>query len=270
MEIRKINISHEYGLDGDAALTCMLHDSGEEMRAYNSSLPAIIVVPGGGYCYVSAREGDPVAVNYFARHYQAFVLNYSVAPDYRWPLPLTQLAASVDYVRSHADELGIDPGRIFVEGFSAGGHLVGCLANMYDSLPVPEARGKRLSARPDAVALCYPVINYDSHHGSLESLAGEGNEKLYDALALEKRVTAAHPPTFIWTTAGDKAVDPRATTVYATALLTAGVMTECHVFPTGGHGGATCDECTVTGSRKSELAAAKIWLDLSDRFFKSL
>ena len=74
MEIRTVNIAELYGIEGSAPLKCFLHENTVEMSAYNKKLPAMIVAPGGGYHFVSERECDPVAVDFFNRHYNAFVL----------------------------------------------------------------------------------------------------------------------------------------------------------------------------------------------------
>ena len=81
MEIKTINLSELYGIGGTATLKCFLHKGDGEMAPYNQNLPAMIAVPGGGYHFVSEREGDPVAVEFFNRHYNAFTLVSDVAPE---------------------------------------------------------------------------------------------------------------------------------------------------------------------------------------------
>lgn len=271
MEIRTVDIAELYGIEGSAPLKCFLHENTAEMSAYNKKLPAMIVVPGGGYHFVSERECDPVAVEFFNRHYNAFVLKYSVAP-YRYPTALTQLAAAVDYVKRNAGRLGVDKSRVFVVGFSAGGHLAGCLANFCDSLPVPELKGRKLDARPTGVVLSYPVINNDSHLGSFKNLLGidDVNCPEADALSLEKTVTPDNPPCFLWTTAQDNCVNPMATVLYTSALLKNGVTCESHIFPYGWHGASVCDERCNRRDGTEIFKKSKIWLELADEFLKSL
>lgn len=273
MDIKTINISEKYGLDGNATLKCFLHQSDGEMERFNKALPAMIVVPGGGYHWCSKREGDPIAVDFFNRHYNSFVLEYSVAP-YRYPLSLTQLAATVDFVKRNASELSVDPERVFVVGFSAGGHLTANLSVACDNLPVPEAGGVRLDARPKAVVLSYPVIYPDSHLGSFKNLLGltdeEATGERAQALALDRLVTPSTPPTFIWTTREDRVVNPNATVRHTQALLQNGVIFESHIFPYGDHGGATCDGRTVLGDNCVALKKATMWVELADDFCKSL
>lgn len=147
MNIETIELSKLYKIEGTATLKCFVHDTDEEMKRYNNDLPAMIVCPGGGYGFTSRREADPIAVEFYNRKYAAFVLNYDVAP-YRYPVALTELAAAVDYVRKNAEKFRVNPDRIFVVGFSAGGHLVGNLANFWNNLPVPEANGKNSTRNP--------------------------------------------------------------------------------------------------------------------------
>lgn len=270
MEIKRVDLNEEYGLGVETPLKMFLHGQEDEMKPFNEKLPAMVVVPGGGYGFTSEREADPIALEYFIRHYNAFVVRYAVAPS-RYPTALTQVACAVDYVKKHAAELNVDENKVFAVGFSAGGHLTGCLANFCDDLPVPEAGGKKLDARPAGVVLSYPVITPHSHEDSFKNLLGITNVDCpeAEALSLDKTVTAANPPCFIWATVTDACVDPIATLLYTTALHKNKVKYECHIFPEGPHGLATCNEETYvdlpTGCEKSGA-----WIELSDKFLKSL
>jgi acetyl esterase/lipase len=270
MDIRVINISEEYGLDGNATLTAITKSRNPEVDRYNNNLDAMIVVPGGGYQFVSEREADPIAFEFLSKKYNAFVLRYNVAP-YRFPLALTQLACSVDYIKKHAKEFGINPDRIFVCGFSAGGHLCGCLANFWSNLPQDYIAGKDIDAKIKGVVLSYPVIHNCSHIGSFKNLLGieDANCPEAEALSLEKSVNDNNPPCFIWTTATDACVDPMATVYYTAEYLKRKIKIESHIFPTGQHGGATCDEKT-NGPNCDQIKPASCWFDLADRFLQSL
>lgn len=272
MEIKIVNLSELYGIGGTATLKCFLHKGDGEMAPYNQNLPAMIAVPGGGYHFVSEREGDPVAVEFFNRHYNAFTLVYDIAPAARYPLALTELACAVDYIKTHAEELHVDPKRVFAAGFSAGGHLVGCLANFYKNLPVPEADGKKLDAALTGIVLGYPVITPGSHGGSFENLLGtkDMNAPEVQALSLEKTVTPDNPPCFIWTTAEDTCVDPMATVMYTTALIKNKVTVESHIFPYGWHGSSVGDERVFTAEQATNFVRVREWTDLAAKFLESL
>lgn len=272
MDIKIVNLSELYGIGGTATLKCFLHKGDGEMAPYNQNLPAMIAVPGGGYHFVSEREGDPVAVEFFNRHYNAFTLVYDIAPAARYPLALTELACAVDYIKTHAEELHVDPKRVFAAGFSAGGHLVGCLANFYKNLPVPEADGKKFDAALTGIVLGYPVIMPGSHGGSFENLLGtkDMNAPEAQALSLEKTVTPDNPPCFIWTTAEDTCVDPMATVMYTTALLKNKVTVESHIFPYGWHGSSVGDERVFTAEQATHFVRVREWTDLAAKFLESL
>ena len=272
MDIKIVNLSELYGIGGTATLKCFLHKGDGEMAPYNQNLPAMIAVPGGGYHFVSEREGDPVAVEFFNRHYNAFTLVYDIAPAARYPLALTELACAVDYIKTHAEELHVDRKRVFAAGFSAGGHLVGCLANFYKNLPVSEANGKKLDAALTGIVLGYPVIMPGSHGGSFENLLGtkDMNAPEAQALSLEKTVTPDNPPCFIWTTAEDTCVDPMASVMYTTALLKNKVTVESHIFPYGWHGSSVGDERVFTAEQATNFVRVREWTDLAAKFLESL
>ena len=140
MEIKRIDLNEYYSLGVQTPVKMFLHGQEEEIKKFNQKLPAMIVVPGGGYAMTSEREADPIALEYFTRHYNTFIVRYACAP-YRYPTSLTQLACAVDYVKKHADEFNVDTNKIFAVGFSAGGHLLASLANAWNNLPVPVVDG---------------------------------------------------------------------------------------------------------------------------------
>lgn len=273
MKIVEINISERYKIEGNATLTCYLNENEGELARYNKSLPAIIVAPGGGYAFVSRREAEPIAIEFLSRHYNVFVLNYDVAP-YRYPVPLMQLACSVDYVKRNARKLGVNAKQVFAIGFSAGGHLVGLLSNLYDNLPQKEINGKQLDAKLSGVILSYPVIYPNSHLGSFKNLLGltdeEATGKKAQKFALQKMVTPNTTPTFIWATREDDCVTVDATIEYSKALSANGVVFESHIFPYGWHGLSTCDTRTNDKKDVSNFQKAQVWLDLANEFLQTL
>ena len=202
--------------------------------------PAVIVVPGGGYHFVSRREAEPVASWFYAAGYQVFTLEYLCRPQgVGYPEQLLELACAMDYVKRNAEEFFINKDEIFVVGFSAGGHLVADLCNEYAE--VPSLYGGMLDCKPTGAALCYPVT--ESNSGTFENLtfnlSDERREELKTKLDLSARVTSATPPTFIWTTAEDDIVPVHNSLNYALALDRAKVPFELHVYPHGRHGLST-------------------------------
>ena len=269
----KINLSEKYAIPGNAVLETFVHSDSKEMHPFVQDLPCRLVCPGGGYWFTSEREGEPIAIDFYNRNYNAFVLWYDISQSgARYPLALTELACAVDYIRKNADKFRINPDKIYVSGFSAGGHLVANLANFWHDLPGDFISPEKLNAKPNGIVLGYPVIYPESHMGSYENLLGDrlqSDKALVEKLTLDKTVTDKNPPCFVWTTFEDRTVRPDATLRYADALNKAGVVCECHVFPYGGHGAACCDNRTITGACEG-IGRAKIWFDLCAEFLKSL
>ncbi|RGY97247.1 alpha/beta hydrolase [Clostridium sp. AM58-1XD] len=202
--------------------------------------PAVIICPGGGYERCSDREAEPVAMQFSAMGYHAFVLEYSVAP-YRFPAALLELAKAVAYLRSRGKEWEIDTERIAVCGFSAGGHLAASLGVFWNREDVYGAVGETPEAvRPDRLILCYPVISSGEygHQDSFRNLLGEayGSATDMEMVSLEKQAGAHVPPVFMWHTDEDATVPAENSMLFAMALRKAGVSLEYHLFPHGRHG----------------------------------
>jgi len=206
-------------------------------------LPAIVICPGGGYSYVSPRESFPVGREYLAAGYHVFILNYSTKENAKGFEPLLQLCATIAHIRTHAEDWMVDPGKIAVCGFSAGGHLAassGTLANTEEFRKIWQGDDNIL---PNAMVLGYPVIlaNEFAHSGSIQNVSGaEVGSDTYRWFSLDRHVTEKTPPTFLWHTAADKLVPVENSLCFAAALSAAKVPFELHVFPQGGHGMSTC------------------------------
>ncbi|UJF34437.1 alpha/beta hydrolase [Paenibacillus hexagrammi] len=216
---------------------------------------AIIVCPGGGYVRRAPHEGEPVALWLNSLGISAFVLHYRVAPN-RHPLPLQDAQRAIRTVRHYAKEWSIDPNRLGILGFSAGGHLTSTAATHFDDgNPQADDPVETYSSRPDLQVLCYPVITFGehTHAGSKLSLLGESpDEEWVRQLSNETRVTPDSPPAFLWHTADDAAVPVENSLQYAAALSRQQVPFELHVFPSGVHG---------LGLAESH-PEAKAWTDL--------
>ena len=148
---------YTHTLPSGAKLTGYLRDETNEMPAFNIR-PAMLILPGGGYAFCSAREADPIAMQFLQAGYQTFVLEYTCAhtPEQaplRWQ-PLIDAAGAILHLRRNAAKLRLDPFKIAVCGFSAGGHLAASTAILWDAAPVQKALGITAEeARPDAVVL---------------------------------------------------------------------------------------------------------------------
>lgn len=200
---------------------------------------AVIVFPGGGYTHKATHEGEPVALWLNKIGLSAFVLNYRVSP-YKYPYPILDAMRAVRLVRYNAKKWNIKEDKIGILGFSAGGHLAATVGTQFDfgnrsSIDPVE----RVSSRPDALILCYPVITMKEYtnRGSLVNLLGETPDKnLVDLLSNETKVSEHTPPAFLWHTSDDKSVPVENSLMFADALKKHGIPFELHVFPNGRHG----------------------------------
>ncbi|MBR3268443.1 MAG: alpha/beta hydrolase [Oscillospiraceae bacterium] len=214
--------------------------------------PAVVICPGGGYDFCSARESDPVAMRFAGYGVQAFILYYNCRNPF--PANLLELAAAVAYVRSHAEEYEVDPNRIAVCGFSAGAHLAGSLAVYWNQPMLTELLGDSAAYRPNAQILCYPVISGGmyAHRGSIVNLVGTRDANDYEcaqnaAVSLEKQVSADTPPCFLWHTSDDNCVPVQNSILYMSALAEKGIPFEAHIYPHGAHGLSLSDETAASG-----------------------
>lgn len=215
-------------------MTAYLHEDGEVH-------PAMIVYPGGGYCIHGEWECDPVAQFYYDNGYNAFIVYYRVRP-YPHPAPMLDAQMAVKSVRAHAEEWHVDPGRVFGVGFSAGGHLCGCVAVFEDVVAryLPDAPA--CDSRLTGAILGYPVICADAdagHQDSFRHILGEdAPQELLDTLSLEKHVDEKTAPIFMWHTIPDTLVPFEHSIRLTRAMAAAGRYVECHLFPEGEHGNA--------------------------------
>jgi acetyl esterase/lipase len=203
---------------------------------------AVVVCPGGGYGFLAVdHEGREVADWLNSLGVAAFVLRYRIAPRYRHPAPLQDAGRAIRTVRARAGEWGVDPARIGILGFSAGGHLAATAGTRFeDGKPGADDPVERASSRPDFLVLVYPVISLTApwtHQGSKRNLLGDAPApELAEALSAERQVTARTPPAFLVHTSGDKGVPSENSVAFYLALRAAGVPAELHVYERGEHG----------------------------------
>lgn len=201
---------------------------------------AVIVCPGGGYNHLADHEGRPVAEWLSSIGINAFVLKYRHGPRYHHPAPLQDVARAIRLVRARAAEWQIDPKRIGILGFSAGGHLASTIGTHFDNgQPDSSDSVDRVSSRPDVMILIYPVITMGKfgHSGSRKELIGENPAvEMVTLLSNEEQVTKQTPPTFMVHTANDTGVPVENSLGFADALRRVGVPFELHIYERGSHG----------------------------------
>lgn len=232
-------------------ITAYLHDEDTAIR------PCMLVVPGGGYCVVSPTEGEIVAKKFYDMGYQAFVLTYTTNLLMAEPLkdqPMKDLSRAIRLIRSKAESYRVNPEKLMICGFSAGGHLCGSVCVHYQDVEEKSEFYKEFSNRPDAAILSYPVITSGeyAHRGSFQALLGSDvyESDANDGLAymsLEKHVTQDTPPCFIWQTVTDETVPVENSALFAAACKKQNVPFAYHVFSKGRHGLSLADETWASG-----------------------
>ncbi len=240
------------------SLTLFLPPGQPEKRA------AVVVCPGGGYSHLAiGHEGRDIGEWFNSLGIAALVLKYRIAPRYGHPAPLDDAQRALRLVRARADRWHIDPARVGIIGFSAGGHLASSAATHFDAGD-PKAADpvERQSCRPDFAILGYPVVTLTgpfAHAGSRQNLLGATPDpKLVHAYSNETQVTAQSPPTFLFHTNADQSVPAENSVLYYLALRKAGVPAELHIYEAGRHGVglAASDPVLSTWSDR-----CKDWLD---------
>ena len=220
---------------------------------------AVVVCPGGGYGGLAAHEAEPIAQWLNSIGVTGVVLRYRLGPKYHHPVELQDAQRAIRTVRARAGEWNVDPQRVGILGFSAGGHLAATASTQFDAGD-PNAKDPvdRQSSRPDVSVLVYPVITFTdphTHAGSRRNLLGDNPpQELVDAMSAEKRVTRDTPPAFIFHTADDQAVPVENALLYASALRKNGVPFELHVYEHGRHGVGLAKDDPVLGTWPARCA----------------
>lgn len=202
----------------------------------------IVICPGGGYGFLALdHEGKQVAEWLNSIGVAAYILSYRIAPRYRHPAPLDDVRRALRTVRSRAAEWKLDPQRLGIIGFSAGGHLAATAGTHFiDGKADAADPVERASSRPDFMILAYPVISFKepwSHAGSRKNLLGDPSDPaLVETFSLEIQVTPVTPPAFIFHTTEDTGVPPENSVAFYLALRKAKVPAELHIYEKGPHG----------------------------------
>lgn len=270
---KKININVDYEKMGvkpsprQTTLTTYILDDKNISGSVMNKRPAIIICPGGGYEYTSEREAEPIAMAYCAAGYHTFVLDYSVLPS-SWPAPTVELSKAIMYVREISEEHNIDADKIFVVGFSAGGHLATTIGVHWNHPDVVKFSGaKNEENKPTGIILGYPVITGElekTHQGTINTFVA-GRENIIPLASLENNVKPDSPQMFIWHTFEDNAVPVISSLRLANALEANNVKFELHIYPNGEHGLSLSNKTTSTSSQQI-IPAVQNWINMSIRW----
>jgi acetyl esterase/lipase len=228
---------------------------------------AVVICPGGGYWFLAAgHEGYDVARRFNDMGVAAFVLKYRIPDSTVSPhpeiAPLQDAQQALRLVRKRAVEWNVDPRKVGIMGFSAGGHLASTAGTHFEKTWIENPEG--ISVRPDFLMLIYPVISADtsiSHAGSFKALLGnQASPELIQSYSNETRVTTRTPPTFLVHTFDDQTVSPLNSVVFYQALLKYKVPAEMHLYQSGVHGFGMKNPTT----RDQWMDRARNWLESGD------
>ena len=185
----------------DVYLEAYLHDDDYVF----TERPAMLIVPGGAYLEIAPLESKPVALRFMSEGMNCFVLHYSIKSEY--PKPHLDLANAVLFIKLKQKQFKND-NNLFLMGFSAGGHLVASYSYLYKELAANMEINSEI-LRPTAIGLAYPVINLfkNTHFNTMVTITGN-KEELKEKLSIDKHINKDYPATFLWTTMGDKGVNP--------------------------------------------------------------
>jgi len=203
---------------------------------------AIIIFPGGSYINLATgHEGEAIAKEFNKFGLAAFVVKYRLPSDQimvdKTIGPLQDAERAIQIVRQRASEWGVNPNKVGIIGFSAGGHLASTLDTHFDKVVIDNK--DNISLRPDFAMLIYPVISFGpyAHAYSRENLIGKNpSQQLLDLYSNENQVTSNTPPTFLVHAEDDDAVPVQNSLLFYDALVKNKVKAEMHLFQEGGHG----------------------------------
>lgn len=246
-EIKNDAYKQEFRLNDKGEATGIRKVTNPTLHAYlvntkKTQNSGVIIFPGGGYAVLSHdKEGDKIAKWFNSLGISAFVLHYRLPSDIimtdKKIGPLQDAQEAVRTLRRNAKKWNLDPNKIGVIGFSAGGHLASTIATHYkDSVYKSDA----ISAKPDFSMLIYPVISMEdgiTHKGSKINLLGKNPSKeIIEKYSNEKQITKETPPTFLVHATNDKSVLVENSIQYYLKLKENNVSAEMHIYKDGGHG----------------------------------
>ena len=248
----------------DTRLTTYILDAYEEQDP-GLKRPLVLVCPGGAYRFTADREAEMIALQFNSMGYHSAVLRYSCAPAV-FPTALTEVAASIKMIKEQSENWHVDTEKIFVMGFSAGGHLAASYGVFWNRSFVAEAVGCSTEFLKIAgMILCYPVLTSKEEYTHLESihnLLGEDYEAKKEEMALENQVGPYTPPAFLWHTFADDAVPFQNSLFFVEAMGKAGVSAEYHLYPEGPHGLSLADESLVRPDGSGIQKECQSWMPL--------
>ncbi len=244
--------------------------------SFDVTRDALLICPGGAYHDIcSDREGEPIALAFMPYCFNCFVLHYSVDTRALFPRPLIEASLAVKHIKDNAEEYRINKDRIFVTGFSAGGHLCTALGTLWHMPEIYEATGMEYGYnKPTAIVPVYPVVVSNpefAYRGGFYNIVGKNKtEEEYEVYSLEKRVDERSVPAFIVHTAADQIVNVRNSISLADAYAKNKIPFELHIFEEGEHGMAVSNEITAGDNATWNNAHNAKWVELAAEWMKHI
>jgi len=243
----------------------------EELSKYMPKRPTMLIIPGGAYRMTSDRECEPIALFYLSKGYNCFVLRYSCAPAH-FPVQLAEAAKALLMIKENSEEWRVDTEKIFVCGFSAGGHLAASLGVFWDKPFLSDILGvEKDMLKFNSLVLAYPVISNKVERklsgsvGSFKNLLGEDKVDSPEAAMqnLEDQVSENTPPCFIWHTYEDASVPVETSLMFGIALRKHNVPMEMHIYEHGRHGQSTGTRVTCPADQRLSE-----WMEISYKWLE--
>lgn len=271
----KVETLYFYPQDDKVSLTSYIRDNNDELCT--PPRPALVICPGGSYVFLSERESEPIAVAFLNEGFNCFVLRYSIKEKAADFAPLIQASLAIKHIREDYKKYNIDPNRVFIIGFSAGGHLAASAGTLWNHPDVLRAIGNDGDGinRPDGMILSYPVISAFNkpHIDSIKMVCGSDapSQEQKMQFSLEHHVkNGVTCPAFIWHTFEDDCVPVQNSLCFADALAAEQVPFELHIFPRGPHGLSLASKEVAHLYKEAYMPEVSEWVKLAARWTEDL
>ena len=273
---RAIDLYNYFGLvkpenANGSTLNCLVHN---DWLADKRLHPAMLVIPGGAYAFVCPRESLPIAEHFYNKGYNTFYIEYSCGDGVRYPTALFECAMALIFISENAKEFNVDNEHKCAIGFSAGGHLVGELANLdVDRFDVFSDEQKKM-LKFQAVIYGYPVVSVKNgviHNDSFKNLLKDKYDQLINTVSLENNVKVNTCPAFIFHCEDDPLVSYKNAILLLNAYLEKNIPVEFHLFPKGRHGVTLPDlNCWQEKEMSFVNERLSVWTQLVDAWLVEL
>ena len=275
MILDKINLKEHFpSLPNDIILESYCPSNFNEWSTHDKR-KCVLILPGGGYHFLSERESEPVALKLNGANIACFVLKYSIFPNITLPSPLIDVYAALAYIRRNADKYHILKEKISVLGFSAGGHLAAATSAYHTNQDFADILGITLDEmKINGCLLSYPVISMEFGHEDSIKAVTKDNPELKKFLSIDKNITKDFPKTFIWHTTFDTIVKVQNSLALALELEKNKIFFELHIYPMHDHGQALATDAvynkvnTPSPNFLNEIKYNTQWMENCIHFIK--